>query len=56
VLLGKAGGIQLAANSLDNDPFCSSNFHRFISSDVHMTLLPIPKSEYWNLGQISRQF
>jgi hypothetical protein len=27
-----------------------SNFHSFISSDVHMTLPLIPKWEYWNVA------
>ena len=31
-----------------HNPFCSSNFHSFISCDVHMTLALIPKWEYWN--------
>jgi hypothetical protein len=39
-----APGLELPGNT----PFCSLNFHRFISSDVHMALPLIPKWEYWN--------
>jgi len=36
-----------ALNFRENDPLWASNFHRFISSDVQMTLPLIPKWEYW---------